>query len=65
MFGGCRGPEDVIVAHFEHGLVPGNHQFSLRIFSLDNFEDLAHGGGLLGGDSFVIVGWGFKSLGAS
>jgi len=65
VFGGCRGPEDVIVAQFEHGLVPGDDKFGLGVFDLNNFKDLAHCGRLLGIDSFVIVGWGFKSLGAS
>jgi len=65
VFGSSCRSEDVIVAHFEHGLVPGDDKFGLWVFGLNNFKDLAHCGGLLGIDSFVIVGWGFKSLGAS
>jgi len=64
VLGGCCCSEDVVVAEFEHRLVPGNHQFSFGVFGLNYFEDLAHCGGLLGIDSFVIVGGGLESLGA-
>ena len=64
MFGGCCCSEDVIVAEFEHRLIPGNNKFGLGVFGLNYFKDLAHGGGLLGIDCFVIVGGGLKSLGA-
>ena len=40
--GGGRDTEDVIIAEFEHWLVPGNHWFDLWIFIFDYFKDLLH-----------------------
>ena len=62
MFGGSSRAEDVIVAEFEHRLVPGDHEFGLGIFSLNHFEDLAHRGGFSRCHRFVVLGRGIKTL---
>ena len=59
---GSRYAEDVIVSELKHWLVPCNNKLSLGIFSLNSFKDLAHGGRLLGINSFVELGRGFKAL---
>lgn len=65
MFGGTGCAEDVIITQLEHWLIPSDNKFSLWVFSLNHFKDLAQSCGLLRIDCFVVISWGVMAAGRS